>query len=232
MFKAIERVIRHHLRKEKSEHLYSPDFYANQQQGSRNSAKEIVPLVLEFVQPRSVVDVGCGVGTWAAEFMTHGVEIRGIDGDYVRREDLHIPAEFFSPVDLTSLPPASYVGRFDLAVCLEVAEHIDASASQALLAFLTSLAPVVLFSAAIPGQGGRNHVNEQWQSHWVGRFERLGYACHDVIRPRVWSNPEVRPWYAQNMFLFSSKRLAGFDHPSALPLDLVHPQTFERRRKR
>lgn len=234
MLKALERTIRHRLRKKKSDRdWYSPDFYAGQQQGSRNSANVVVPLVLEIVKPRRVIDVGCGVGTWAAEFMAHSLEVRGIDGDYVRREDLQIPTELFSAINLNSPPPAQEIGQFDLAVCLEVAEHLDASASENLLTFLTDLAPAVLFSAAIPGQGGRNHINEQWQSHWIERFAQLGFGCHDVIRPKIWTNPVVRPWYAQNIFLFAKGDLPEIKAACpTLPYDLVHPLTFERRRKR
>ncbi len=234
MLKVFERAIRRRLKRNGSDHeLYSPDFYALQQVGSRNSANVIVPLVIEIVQPRNVVDVGCGVGTWAAEFLAHSIDARGIDGEYVRQQDLQIPAEKFSAINLNDPPPAGEIGQFDLAVCLEVAEHLDATASQKLLDFLTDLAPSVLFSAAIPGQGGRNHVNERWQSHWIERFQNLGFACHDVIRSKVWGNPNVRPWYAQNIFLFSKNVPKPLAEPqAALPFDLVHPETFRRRRKK
>ena len=205
--------------------LYSAEFFAKQQSGSRSSAQVIVPLVIAAVQPKSVVDVGCGVGTWSAEFLSRSIDAMGVDGDYVRAEDLRIPAGRFKPINLNQPPPAASIGSFDLAICLEVAEHLEPTSAEKLIQFLTELAPNVLFSAAIPGQGGRGHVNERWQSYWISLFSQQGFHCHDIIRPVVWSSDDVRPWYAQNVFLFT--RDARGDLPSStLPSDLVHPKIF------
>jgi hypothetical protein len=114
---------------------------------------------------------------------------------------------------------------------MEVAEHLKAENAEALVDFLIGLAPDILFSAAIPGQGGRNHINERWQSYWVSLFEKRGFHCHDIVRSAVWSDAGVEPWYAQNAFLFTQNPrpdLAG----SGMPIDVVHPQTFTRKRKR
>ena len=205
--------------------LYSAEFFAKQQSGSRSSAQVIVPLVMAAVQPKSVVDVGCGVGTWSAEFLSHSVEAIGVDGDYVRAEDLQIPAERFKPINLNQPPPAASIGSFDLAICLEVAEHFEPASAEKLVLLLTQLAPNVLFSAAIPGQGGKGHINEQWQSYWISLFTQKGFHCHDIIRPVIWSSADVRPWYAQNVFLFTHESREDLS-PSTLPSDLVHPQTF------
>ncbi|MGN6773439.1 MAG: class I SAM-dependent methyltransferase [Rhizobiaceae bacterium] len=202
--------------------IYSPQFFAGQRDGSRSSADVIATMVLEDTGAKSVIDVGCGVGTWAAAFMTLGCEVLGIDGDYVERQALHIPADRFRPTNLNRPPPEG-VSKFDLAVSLEVAEHLDPSTEEDFLSFLTSLAPAILFSAAIPGQGGKGHVNERWQSHWVHKFKQRGFACHDTIRQRVWNDGRVKPWYAQNTFLFVKD---GAPIHSHLPLDVVHPKTF------
>src|SRR5436190_19968909 len=100
---------------------YDATFYAEQADGSLRSARAVVPLVMELVRPASVLDVGCGLGTWLAAFAEAGVaDFLGMDGDYVDRAKLKIPAERFRAADLTN-PPSP--GRtFDLAVCLEVAE--------------------------------------------------------------------------------------------------------------
>lgn len=205
--------------------FYSAEFFARQNPGSRSSAQIIVPLVISAVQPKTVVDVGCGVGTWSSEFLAHSIDAIGIDGDYVRKEDLQIPAERFKPVDLNRPPRAAAIGSFDLAICLEVAEHLTPASAENLVEFLTGLAPNVLFGAAIPGQGGRGHINEQWQSYWISLFTEKGMYCHDIVRPATWSQTAVRPWYSQNTFLFT--RDAREDLPSSkLPTNLVHPKIF------
>ncbi|MEW9838272.1 class I SAM-dependent methyltransferase [Mesorhizobium marinum] len=189
-----------------------------------------MPLVIDAVCPASVVDVGCGVGTWSAAFLSRSIEATGVDGAYVRTEDLQIPADRFQTIDLDKPPPARSIGSFDLAICMEVAEHLKPANAEGLVAFLTDLAPNVLFSAAIPGQGGRGHINERWQSYWVSLFTRRKMHCHDIIRPAIWSSPGVRRWYAQNAFLFTREPRADLA-ASSLPLDLVHPQIFHNKHR-
>jgi SAM-dependent methyltransferase len=204
---------------------YSPEFFAGQQEGSRRSAEVILPMVISIVNPRSAVDVGCGVGTWASVLLQHNVDALGIDGDYVARDALRIPADKFQSVDL-SAPPYPRLGQFDLALCLEVAEHLPAAVGDELVAFLVSLAPNILFGAAIPGQGGHNHINEQWQSYGIEEFKRHGLFKQDVIRPAVWMDDRVKHWYAQNTFLFSRA-----DEVGGFPTNVVHPKTFLRSHK-
>src|SRR5439155_5342753 len=98
---------------------YSKSFFATQQTGSKRSAEVVVPLVMDLLQPKSVADIGCGVGTWLAVFQAYGVEeILGVDGAYVDPKALHIPASSFRPHDLTQ--PRRLNRSFDLAMSLEV----------------------------------------------------------------------------------------------------------------
>src|SRR5262245_20958009 len=168
---------------------YTDEFFDQHQEGSRRSARIIVPLIMELIGPKSVVDVGCGLGTWLSVFRHHGVErILGIDGDYVNRQRLEIAQHEFFVRDLSSPTPIDR--GFDLAVSLEVAEHLPERSADSFVDFLTSLAPVVLFSAAVPCQGGTNHLNEQWPDYWAARFESRGYRTCDYIRDRIWDNPD------------------------------------------
>jgi SAM-dependent methyltransferase len=187
--------------------LYTPEFFASQQVESLQSAQEVVPILCDMIHPASVVDIGCGVGTWLSVFKGQGIsEIQGVDGTYVNTAQLHIPRENFLPHDLTQ--PLPLARRFDLAMSLEVAEHLPEACAESFIQTLTRLAPVVLFSAAIPMQDGTGHVNEQWPEYWIEQFARQGYLLLDCMRPRLWENPKVAWWYAQNMFLYA--------HPDAL----------------
>jgi SAM-dependent methyltransferase len=204
---------------------YDNTFYAGQADGSARSAREVVRIVLEHFAVGSVVDVGCGVGTWLAAFAECGVSDQlGIDGPYVEPGLLRIPPELFMAADLTA--PLSVTRRFDLACSLEVAEHLPESAGPNFVAGLVALAPVVLFSAAIPRQGGTAHVNERWQSYWADLFASHGYVALDLVRPWVFGNPDVEFWYQQNILVFSDPaRVPANLTPvsGSYALDRIHP---------
>ena len=213
---------------------YSTDYFLEQRQGSLRSARTVLPVVFELVSPKAVVDVGCGVGPWLAVARElGGDEILGIDGEHVDKTLLMIPREAFQAADLNA--PIVSQRQFDLAICVEVAEHVAESSSRALVKSLTSLAPVVLFSAAIPGQTGAGHVNLQWPPYWERLFVDFGFVLVDCIRWRVWDRPEVEVWYAQNCLLFVSrdrleanpKLVAERDRLLGLPRNIVHPTMYD-----
>jgi SAM-dependent methyltransferase len=196
LIKAIDR-----LRRREAPAPYAASFFSGHRDGSARSAAVVVPLVLQTFEVASVIDVGCGIGTWLAEFARLGVtDYLGVDGDYVPRELLRIPADRFRTADLSRFEPPER--HFDLACSLEVAEHLPAERAEPFVATLVTLAPVVLFSAAIPHQGGTNHVNEQWQSYWGKLFEAKGYVGVDCIRPFVFNDDRVELWYRQNTIVF------------------------------
>ncbi|MDQ4142577.1 MAG: class I SAM-dependent methyltransferase [Actinomycetota bacterium] len=212
---------------------YSSEYYISLAEGARSSGRVVVPLVLELVAPRRVVDVGCGIGTWLSVFRELGVDdVWGIDGEHIPRDMLEIPEERFLPLDLER--SAKIQDRFDLVVALEVAEHLRPEFAGEFVTFLTQLGPVVLFSAAIPGQGGEQHVNEQWPDYWVERFLTRDYVVIDWVRPKVWQDERVEWWYAQNALLFVScehldKNLAlqrARELTKDRPLALVHPKKY------
>jgi len=189
--------------KEKILHHYSPNVH------NENSAKVIIPMVLEFLKVKSVIDIGCGLAQWLKVFQNFGIEkIMGVDGSHVTKNDLLIKAEFFTTVDLNNITASSEKFtnlKFDLVLCLEVAEHLDPSSSESLVDFITSCGDNVLFSAAIPFQTGENHHNEQNYSYWSSLFERKGYVFLDPFREKLWNDERVSWWYRQNMFLVVKK---------------------------
>ncbi len=212
---------------------YTETFFSDREAGSLSSARRIVPIVDALLAPRSVVDVGCGIGTWLAAFRERGIEdIAGIDGSYVPMSALRIPADAFRAHDLSR--PLEIGRTFDLALCLEVAEHLPTDRAPSLVASLCELAPAILFSAAIPFQGGTHHVNEQWPEYWAALFEARGFAAIDCVRGLVWDDPSVDWWYAQNTILYvRAERIAqsaalqhAFERTRRSQLSLVHPRRW------
>jgi hypothetical protein len=186
---------------------YDDCFFDRVGEGAYASASIVAPIVIQMLRPSNVVDFGCGRGTWLKVFSENGVgEVLGLDGAYVDRSKILISAEEFRGANLEK---AVDLGRrFDLATCLEVAEHLPTRASQTLVLTLVKAAPVVLFSAAVPGQGGMHHVNEQWPEFWDRAFGRSGYLRFDWIRPQIWQDKRVKWWYRQNLYLYMAQSTA------------------------
>jgi hypothetical protein len=216
-----------------AETLYTDRFFKKCAEGSLTSARKIVPYLQTLTGCRSVVDVGCGLGAWLSVFCECGItDFQGIDGAYVNQDKLLIPKDKFIAADLTK-PPEMH-RSYDVAICLEVAEHLPSTADEILIDFLIGLSPVIVFSASIPFQDGTAHINEQWIEHWVQRFESRGYVGVDCIRPRFWSTPDVDWWYAQNTIVYVNgaklttypKINAFYNAQSRKPLSLVHPRLF------
>jgi hypothetical protein len=182
--------------------LYDGEFFSSYNSSALESARIVVPIVCEMIRPVSVVDVGCAKGAWLLAFKENGVgRLRGVDGDYVDETAFLVEADSFTAVDLNSRD-FKIDGNYDLACCLEVAEHLLEANAGLLVKALTGTAPVVLFSAAVPGQGGTGHVNEQWLSYWSALFEKRKFKLLDPIRPMVRENRRVAWWYRQNLVLF------------------------------
>jgi len=216
--------------------IYGDDFQKMLLATSCQSAEQIVPYIMELVRPKSIVDVGCGVGAWLAAFrdIGHIKDYLGIDGDYIQKQHLLIDQSNFLAKNLEKMPITC--GRsFDLAVSLEVAEHLAEELALPFVESLTRLAPVILFSAAIPNQGGANHIHERWPSYWAELFSRFHYVPVDCIRRKFWNNEKVSWWYSQNIILYAkfdqlekypflNKEYDSFKEP---PLSLVHPRLWK-----
>lgn len=214
---------------------YDEHFYAGDIAVARRAAAEIVPLVMERVKPQSVVDLGCALGVWLAEFARHGItDYLGVDGEWVDTRLLEIPVDRFRAAHLDK--PFRLDRRFDLAVSTEVAEHLPEHAAKGFVETIVRLAPCVLFSAAIPHQGGTQHLNEQWPEYWAELFARHQYQVVDGIRPIIWSNPNVAFFHAQNLLIFArpefieSRPLLARDRVCSADsqLSLVHPRLLAR----
>jgi len=209
--------------------IYDQRFFEGIRRSAEESARVIVPLVTGLISPRSVLDVGCGDGTWLDAYRRLGVaDYFGVDGDYVRKV-LRVPTDRFAARDLSV--PFDLGRRFDLVQSLEVAEHLTPDAAEGFIESLVRHGDTILFSAAVPGQGGTGHLNEQWPDYWGELFLHAGFAAYDWVRPQVWTDQRVAWWYAQNALLFVRNGLVSEwtrRLPSPAPPDSalrrLHPQ--------
>ncbi len=182
-------------------HSYSDTFYRYIGVGSSRSAKVVVPLVLQQLSPVSVLDVGCGTGAWLSEYRDCNVtDYFGVDGAYLQPASLVISANHFRSMDVAR--EFDLGRRFDLVQCLEVGEHMSKASSDTLIGNLTRHGDKVLFSAATPGQGGENHINEQTPEFWRQLFDKYGYKPFDSFRPMIKGLDAVEVWYRRNIILY------------------------------
>ena len=219
---------------------YDARFYEGQRDGSYRSAQVLLARLAEVWTPGSVVDLGCGQGTWLRAWLELGVgQAVGLDGPWVDPAAMVDPRIAFMPADLAR--PVELGKRFDLAMSVEVAEHLPWGAADTFALSLVGLADAVLFGAAYRGQPGDHHVNTRPHSEWCAQFLSAGFEVYDLFRPAFWGDERVEPWYQQNTFLYVRP-----GHPLAAALaaaghrpmgnwrfvDAVHPFLFEYYRER
>jgi cyclopropane fatty-acyl-phospholipid synthase-like methyltransferase len=208
---------------------YRDEFFRDRHARTSYAAETILGILLPALPPlQSAVDIGCGVGTWLSVLQRQGLrEIRGVDGHWVDQKNLVIPPGCFSHHDLQV--DLDLGRRFDLAISLEVAEHLPPARARGFVAWLTGLSDVVLFSAATPRQGGKNHYNEQWQDYWAGLFAERDYVPVDFIRQLIWQDQKIATWYRQNLLVYVRRARVGelrLPVSAPGPLSVVHPEVF------
>lgn len=209
--------------------IYPADFYDNRRAHTAHAAARLLSALPTDLARRSVADIGCGTGTFLAAALADGAtEAFGIEGDWVTRDMLDDPRIALATQNLEQ----SFSGpRVDLAISLEVAEHLTPARAPSFIADLVALAPAILFSAAIPGQGGVGHLNEQWQSYWANLFAAHGYQPHDLLRPQIWTDEAIPAWYRQNAVLYldaAAAQALGLTPTTPALLDKVHPAFWNR----
>jgi SAM-dependent methyltransferase len=214
--------------------MYPADWHKLYGDMTGESARRILPPLVELFSAKSLVEVGCGNGHWTQAGIDAGIgEYTVVDGPWNDRDHLLVDKAHF--VEAVLEQPLDLGRRFDLAICLEVAEHVREESARTLIESLCKAADVVVFGAAIPLQAGYGHINEQWPSYWRAHFEALGYRPYDLVRPRHWTDRAIHYWYRQNMFVYvrAANKAATVTagkaaHDFSLALfDAVHPEKFE-----
>ena len=201
-----------------SKYIHDPNIHHSK------DAEHIVPFAIKLFNPTSVLDVGCGLGHFLKVFIDSGIsDVTGIEGEWLDKSKLVIDENIVHIRDLEK--PFDLNRKFDIALCLEVAEHLSENAAEQLIASLTAHSDVIIFSAAIPEQGGQNHINEQWIDYWEVFFNKQGYKLYDIIRPFIWNIHDIFWWYRQNIIVcINSTRQVNF---KTTPVnDYIHPELY------
>ncbi|RZL19770.1 MAG: class I SAM-dependent methyltransferase [Pedobacter sp.] len=213
---------------------YDDSFYAELDKGSYVSAQKILPVIKELFNPACVIDIGCGVGywlkVWKEELMVD--DILGVEGTYVTDKLFKLESKHLLNADLKL--PLDLGRRFDLVMSMEVAEHIPEENSDIFIENLIRAGDIIMFSAAIKGQLGTYHINEQMPEYWAKKFKKHNYIAIDYLRPKIWNDSSIAYWYRQNTLLFiREERLVDFPYlrDAALQtnpnyLTRIHPEKY------
>lgn len=208
--------------------IYPREFYESRHRETFYTAETFCKILLdEYPGINSVIDVGCGVGSFLLAFQKRGIsDLRGLEGDWVQDDQWVMPRKAIEKCDLKN--PAEQNRKYDLAISLEVAEHLPPESASRFVDFLCSLSDTILFSAAVPGQGGENHLNENWQSFWAELFQGQGFYPRDLIRPKIWKDELIYFWYRQNTLVYRKGA------PTSQPMicDMIHPVLYKGKLKK
>jgi 2-polyprenyl-3-methyl-5-hydroxy-6-metoxy-1,4-benzoquinol methylase len=166
------------------------------------NARKCLQAVKRHIQFDSVVDFGCGIGGWLhAAKQLGATRVLGIEGDWIKQSETLIEESELRIADLGS-EGFEFYRSFDLALSVEVGEHLPATSSDSLCDSMVNAANLLVFSAAISGQGGIDHVNEQKPSYWVDKFWQRNFVPLEMIRPAIANEPKMYPWLQQNLMTF------------------------------
>lgn len=189
--------------------IYDEMFYARQAERSYNSAKKVLKKIHTlFPYINSVCDIGCGIGTWLKVWreIDGKIDIIGVDGNTIDEKLLYVPRDKILIKNLDNIQDLTLPNKkYDLLECLEVVEHLQKEGAQEFISYLTSLSDLILFSGAIPKQGGDNHINEQPLEYWNLFFKQMNYMCFDILREEFWNDDDISWWYRQNALVFVKK---------------------------
>ena len=192
-----------------------PENYYNQKYFSSNifdyDYAPIANAIKEQYSPKSVIEIGCGNGELSKLLSRDSIAVMAIDGYSTPDFSKDSSVKFFK-VDLNDANAVknfftSIHQKFDVAICMEVAEHLKPEVSGQLIESMTAVSDVVVFSAAVPEQGGDGHINCQNRLFWHKLFEKNHFFLRDTIRARIRKNPKVGRWYALNTLDYT--RISG-----------------------
>lgn len=203
-------------------YIHSDDFHKEDK-----SPKIICPVLYNIFKPKSVVDIGCGIGNFLNQFKKLGVEkILGLDGIWADKYQIsnNISLDNFIEYNLDEVFTPNQ--KYDIAISLEVAEHIDEKYADNFIKTLTNCSDNIVFSAAIPLQGGQNHLNEQWNNYWIKKFELNDYVCMDFLRNEIWDYEDVFWWYKQNILFFTKTPEKYLGYQLNKLSDPIHKELF------
>jgi trans-aconitate methyltransferase len=189
--------------------IYDDEYYDRDVEGPASHAAPIIAeSIIERFSPRTLIDVGCGTGAMMAAFKERGVVVEGLDYSAAAVKRCSARGLTVTRFDIENAV-GSPNKTFDIAISMEVAEHLPESKAEKFVHLLSRLAPTILCTAAGPGQGGTDHVNLKPKQYWIDLFRKEGANFDDrstTILAARWAQNNVADFYHSNLMIFSASR--------------------------
>lgn len=212
-----------------NKYIYNENFYLSNRNKTILSSELILEIIFKKIDflPSNIIDIGCGTGEWLDSAHKLGIKnITGIDGTWVTKEKLINNNINLMNIDLNKDFYDKEFHKYDFLICTEVIEHLDPKINDIFINKICNISDIILFSGAIPGQRGTNHINCQWQSYWKNKFHYNNFSCFDLIRPLLWNNDKIDFWLKQNLLIYiknNSNFINNFEESNEL-IDIIHPE--------
>lgn len=187
----------------------------------------VAKVIMDCYQPKSIIEFGCGNGSLSIALNGLGAAIDAVDG-YSEPDFSNYPEISFKRVDLNNRDEINnhINGRqYDLAICTEVAEHLQPESSRYLITSMARCAPVLIFSAAVPHQEGNGHINCQSRAFWHNLFTSEGFKLQDSLREVLRTNSDLAIWYKLNLVDYIANNKKGIEQDAVIK-NLIASESF------
>ncbi len=219
--------------------IYNKKYYRSFSNDSNLSANIILSEIFKTIECKSVIDIGCGTGMWLENvykiLKDNQLILTGVDGYQIKDLKKFNKAKYY----FKNLEEDFIFPKHDFLMCMEVAEHLSSNNAKSFVNNLCGIADVILFSAAVPGQGGLKHINERYANYWIDLFKKNDFVANDSFKKNIWMNNAFKncPYYISNSFLFINKnsiksKLFKYEEHDISNINKVHPFMLEIRQKK
>ena len=186
------------------EELYNASYYEHVEDAAVASAPGIATTIVETFDPADLLDVGCGTGAMMEAIRDLGPSVKGLEYSSAALELCKKRGLDVTRFDIENDSHPFPDRRFDVVISMEVAEHLPASVADRYVNVLCQSSDHVVFTAATPGQGGQDHINEQPREYWLEKFDAREFTVQDDLTEtwrQKWRAGNVTHWYWKNLMV-------------------------------
>lgn len=190
------------------DHIYKKKFFEwHHNEKILREYETVTKIFYDRFTPKSVIDFGCGTGIYLHFFSKLGVEhIKGLEG--CQNAISLALVKNIEKYDITKKIKTNT--KYDICLCFEVAEHIHKKYAETLIHDICLTSDIILFSAAIPKQTGRHHINLQPKQYWINKFKFEGFIYQKSVTQDIINKmPPLKSisWIKNNIMIFEKKNI-------------------------